>query len=95
MAEAPTLDNLIDIVRKGDLDKLDEALAAGAPVNEATPEGNTALMYACAKGKESVIQRLIAAGAKPRHENKWGMTPFDWSKWAPDEGAVKTLLANA
>ena len=94
MAERPDVEMMIDTVRKGDLDRLEQLLAAGARINDATPEGNTALMYACTKGKEPVIRRLMAAGANPNHVNKFGKTAFDWAKWAPDASTVRSMLTN-
>jgi ankyrin repeat protein len=44
-----------------------ELLSAGAGVNLADSEGDTALYYAASKGNTSVVEVLLSAGANPNH----------------------------
>jgi predicted RNA-binding Zn-ribbon protein involved in translation (DUF1610 family) len=48
---------------KGDLALLNGALAQGADINAAIPDGTTALMIAVEKGYEECVETLIAHGA--------------------------------
>lgn len=67
-------------------------LRHGAVVDASGPHGNTALMQAAARGHGAVIEVLLEAGASPGHENKWGMTARDWSKWSPTAAETRALL---
>jgi ankyrin repeat protein/catechol 2,3-dioxygenase-like lactoylglutathione lyase family enzyme len=52
-------------------------LDKGADVNEADPQGNTALHYAAQRGEDDVVRLLVSHGAKLNLPNKQGRTPLD------------------
>ncbi len=60
------LDNgLIENARKGNLPAVEELLGQGASVVYVNPQGESALTAAIMNGKNDVVKRLIAAGARP------------------------------
>ena len=63
--------------RFGDVDAVNEALAAGAEVNAVNKNGTTPLSLASAKGHEAVVGALLAAGAVVNATNNHGDTPLD------------------
>ena len=56
-------ESLLLAVLKGDSVLLNDALAQGADINAAIPDGTTALMIAVEKGYEECVETLIARGA--------------------------------
>lgn len=66
-------------------------LAPGLNVEATNPQGETALMLACNKGKLDFVQRLLARGAAV---NRPGWTPLHYAASAdyPDSVAIARLL---
>lgn len=62
---AAASDNLHKAARVGDLDRITVLLEAGANVNEANGEGQTALHQAANTNHAEVVAALLAAGADP------------------------------
>ena len=54
---------LIDAVQRGLAADVAALLAAGADVNELSPQGNTPLVLACLHGYTEVVTTLLAADA--------------------------------
>ena len=52
-------------------------LDAGADVNAANDQENTALHFAALRGNDKVVQYLISCGAKIDVKNKQGKTPAE------------------
>jgi ankyrin repeat protein len=85
--------------RDGDVNRLDELLAAGADVNmqvrsgeRRSPEwGSTPLHYAVRDGHADVVKRLIEKGANVNAANDRGVTPLHRAIY--DAGMAKLLLA--
>lgn len=94
MAETNKLseNEMVRAAAVGDLDAVTGALAAGTSANAQDSYGNTALMYACARGHLKVIQALKDAGADPAVENRWKLKALDWSQWPENGDDVRRLL---
>lgn len=74
--EKPKLGPLQQAARAGDVDEVTRLLDAGHDVNEAGPDGDTALHWAAAWGREPVIQLLLARGADPSLRDYENNTPL-------------------
>jgi ankyrin repeat domain-containing protein 17 len=77
---------------RGNAQAVARLLARGAAVDAADAFGNTALMYACARGHEAVVVALVEAGASRAHANKYGLGPADWAKWPKDGDAIENRM---
>lgn len=77
---------------RGSLPVVELLLARKALVDATDDFGNTAFMYACARGQSACAARLAAAGADRVHANKYGLRAADWLKWAKDGAAIEALL---
>jgi ankyrin repeat protein len=64
-------------------------LAAGAEVDHASNDGETALILAAQGGHVEVIQALVTAGADPHRANNSGHTPL---AAAEHEAAAQALV---
>src|SRR5262249_7577258 len=73
-AGAPT--TLIDAVKRSDLTTL-RAVLKHADVNEAEPDGTTALHWAVNVDNTAAVELLLAAGALPKVANRYGETPLN------------------
>ena len=83
-----------ECARRGDLDGVRAALAAGEPVDARHPEsGNTALAEAASSraGTPELVRLLLDAGADPNGGDKWGVTPLRSVSNLSDETAVAIL----
>ena len=67
-------------------------IQAGADIHLKSPDGSTALHYAC-NSRANLIKPLIEAGADPTAENDAGETPLH-SKGNNDDDALPLLLAS-
>ena len=76
----------------GDLDAVEGALAAGTSADAQDGYGNTALMYACARGHLKVVAALRGAGADPEIKNRWQQNARDWARWPQNADDVRQLL---
>jgi ankyrin repeat protein len=56
--------DLLNAVKDGSIDKVNESLKNGADVNTKTPDGITALMIAAQNGKMKIINILLEKGAE-------------------------------
>lgn len=72
----------------GDVTRIDEYIAKGAPVNAKDAAGNTPLHYAYYHGHRSAVDRLIAYGADVMIRNKDGDTPLDMASIAEAEKLI-------
>ena len=78
---------LLFAAQAGDLESVRVLVAAGARMNDATPEAGSALVVAAVNGQEKVTLFLLDHGADPNIADGYGMTALHW---AVQEG-VKTL----
>lgn len=76
----------------GDLGQVDALLNAGANVNEADANGNTALMVAVRMGQASIARRLLEAGADADLANRDGVTALHLAAMANNEEIARMLL---
>ena len=60
--------------RSGDLQRLRQLLAHGAPLDQLDRYGQTALMLAAARGHAEVAQWLAECGANLNHTAKYGLS---------------------
>ena len=67
---------LLTAAGAGDVEAVGALLAAGAPVDGASPGGETALMRATSKGRLEVARLLLEAGAEVNARRADGMTPL-------------------
>lgn len=67
---------LVQSVRRDWRELLDDLLAAGADVNAADEQGNTALHSAARKSRDFFVRRLLAAGADCEVRNNADYTPL-------------------
>jgi predicted RNA-binding Zn-ribbon protein involved in translation (DUF1610 family) len=68
------LESLLGSAQKGDLILLNEALALGADINAAWPDGTTALMLAVQHGHDDLVESLIVRGANIEAKRADGQT---------------------
>ena len=76
---------LMFAAQAGDLDSVGILVAAGAQVNEGTPDDGTPLVLASSNGHEKVALLLLEKGADPNAADAYGITPLHW---ALQEGIV-------
>ncbi len=84
--------SLIDLIKAERTDEALAAIAAGADVNAALPDGTTPLMYATYSVNHEVARALIAAGAKADVTNNFGATPLAEATKLDDGVLVRMLL---
>ena len=79
----------------GDLRQVDLLLQAGADVNEADANGNTALIVAARMGQADIVRRLLEAGAGVDPANNAGLTALHMAVEAGNVGITGMLLEKA
>ncbi len=70
---------LMFAAQSGDLGSIQALLAAGADVNESTPEYGSALVLAAVNGHEDVALYLLEKGADPDITDGYGIAPIHWA----------------
>ena len=70
---------LLFAAEQGDVETAKALLAAGASVDESTPEEGTALLIASASGKEKMALFLLEKGANPNAKDGFGVTPLHYA----------------
>lgn len=70
---------LMFAAQSGDLGSVKALLAAGADVNESTPEYGSALVLAAMNGHEELALFLLEQGADPNMTDGYGVTPLHWA----------------
>lgn len=66
----------VDAARRGDIDTLEHALAAGVPVDSRSPCGDSLLMLASYHGHVAAVGLLLGWGSDPDGRNAKGETPL-------------------
>nr|WP_217346078.1 ankyrin repeat domain-containing protein [Noviherbaspirillum sp. L7-7A]MBV0880447.1 ankyrin repeat domain-containing protein [Noviherbaspirillum sp. L7-7A] len=79
----------------GDLRQVDALLQAGADVNDADANRNTALIVATRMGQANVVRRLLEAGARVDSANHEGLTALHMAVLAENVEVVGMLLKKA
>jgi ankyrin repeat protein len=87
--------SLIDLVKDGDVAAVENALAAGAGIEQKDEKGWTPLLWACRTSNEKVAAALIARGADIHAALPHGVQPLGIAAGARGAGApaiVRQLL---
>jgi ankyrin repeat protein len=84
---------LWEAARDGDIDKLNQLLAAGAKTDEKNEYGHTPLMFAAENGRKEALEALLAAGAKVDDKDKHGYTALMLASKNGHNEAKKALIA--
>ena len=79
--------------RNGSLEAMETLTAAGADVNEATPQGTTVLMQAVANASTSPVIHLLDAGADPNALDKGGASALSIAASLGSVDVIAALLA--
>jgi len=75
-AAALTDTNLLDAVKSENVTAVKAALAKGASVTAADPDGSTALHWAAQRNHDEIVAALMAAGAKVEAKTRFNVTPI-------------------
>jgi len=87
-------DRWSDALAAKDLATIDRLLGGGeADPDQPTPDGKTALMFAAQQGDETVVSRLITAGAEVNARNANGGTPLMYAALGGSATVAELLLA--
>ena len=83
--------------RNGDAPTVERLLQEGVKADSANSYGGTALMFASARGHESVVDLLLAAGANANARDEfYSATPMGWASMKGNVGvAVKLVEAGS
>jgi len=84
---------LVDAVRRRDVERIREALAAGARVEAMTRHGESVLFVAAQRGFADIVAVLIEAGADVRFRHKIYGSPLTQASAAGHTEIVRQLLA--
>lgn len=85
---------LIAAVRAGDLQKVGDALAAGASPDAIAENGLSALALAVQANKDGIVSLLLKSGAKPNAPGNGGLVAFAVG-WGNEAVLEQLLLAGA
>ncbi len=85
------IDDLLEAVKLGNLDKVKAMIASGIDVNAKNKDGLTAVMVAAWAGKPELLKAMIAAGADVNAKDKFGNTALHFAAAIGDAKWVKDL----
>jgi len=85
-------ERLIEAAKSGNLVELRAALDAGAIVDNKI-DGNTALLWASAKGYLEIVKELINRGADKNIQDVEGFTPLSWASSLGHIDVVSELVS--
>ena len=100
-AEPANSTSLIDAARRGDLEAVEQALAAGVDPNERKGTEPSALHWSVASRihdgdtippSPEIMKRLLEAGASLRAKDSTGVTPLEWAVTHAPPEMVATLI---
>ena len=83
---------LVDAVKRGDLAAVRTLLRNRTLVNQAEPDGTTALHYAVQANEVQLVTTLIAAGANVNAANRYGLRPMTLAATNGSEPVISRLL---
>ena len=93
VAAAPPQDELLETVRRGDVDAVRALLEDGADPDFAQGDGLTALHLAAREGYPDIVDLLIGAGAETGATTRIGdYTPLHLAGGSGHAGVVRALL---
>ncbi|MEO6366930.1 MAG: ankyrin repeat domain-containing protein [Steroidobacteraceae bacterium] len=84
-------DDLVGLIRSGDGAAL-AAIRGGADVNALQPDGSSPLLWAVYRVDHTLVQELLARGAKPNVRNMLGASPLNEAIALNDLPMVEMLL---
>ncbi len=91
---APDANSLREAARQGDLETVQQAIAAKVDVNAPTEYGVTALALASDHGHDKIVAALLAAGASPNTKDKfYRFSPLAWAVSRNHVAVVEHLVA--
>jgi ankyrin repeat protein len=92
LVDAATAATLASAARNGDLGEVRELLAAGSAVNEAEPDGSTAVLWAAYQSDTEMLAALVDAGADVNAANSMGVSPLLQAARTGDTNVIRVLL---
>lgn len=78
-APIPTVNNLFDAAKAGDLEAVEDFVAIGRDVDEQDEGGRTPLHFAVAYGHAAVARELLSSGASVDAKEQQGNTPLHYA----------------
>lgn len=92
LGAASTDARLVDAVKKADKAAIKKLLQQKVDVNQALPDGTTALHLAAQQDDLATVQELVRAGANVKAANRYGVTPLTVACINGNAAVVETLL---
>jgi ankyrin repeat protein len=92
MMQTASAESVAAAARVGSLDEVRDLLSAGAAVDEAEPDGSTAVLWAAYQGDSAMLSALVEAGADVNAGNRLGVTPLLLAARTGNAAIIRTLL---
>jgi ankyrin repeat protein len=83
--------NIIELIRKGDIEGLRKAIEEGADINIQDEYGSTILMIVSYYNRVEIVKLLIEKKAKLDIQDKYGKTALDYAKEKGNQEMVELL----